>query len=146
LEEDDNLQDKWAAFLANAAAGYKDEIHPSFVELLKQISAFEAQFLDALFSLRHHHGPRGEGKLGDDQVIAAMFPALKDELSTKARTMKEVEIRRRFQNTGLNLNLDRLGLVKVERMHETVYWYEMTRFGVMFVNACQCPKKESESA
>jgi hypothetical protein len=141
LEEDDALQDKWAALLANAA-GHEDAIHPSFVEVLKQISALEAQFLDALFSLRHHNGPRGEGKLGDDQVITAMYPALKNELSTKERRVKDAHTRRKFQETGLNFNLERLGLVKLERMHETALWYEMTQFGAMFVGACQSPKKE----
>lgn len=146
LEEDDLLQDKWAALLANAATGHEDEIHPSFVEVLKQVSSLEALFLDTLFSLRHHKGPRGEGKLGDDQLITGMFPALKNELSTKTQRAKVADIRRKFDETGLNLNLDRLGLVKVEKLSAEVFWYEMTRFGVRFITACQSPKKEATTS
>jgi hypothetical protein len=146
LEEDDLLQDKWAALLANAANGHEDAVHPSFVEVLKQISALEAHFLDALYSLRLHKGPRGEGKLGDDQVITAMFTDLKNELSTKTQRAKVADMRIKFDEAGLNLNLDRLGLVKAERLGAEVFWYEMTRFGTRFVAACQSPKKENKAS
>lgn len=146
LEEDDLLQDKWAALLANAAAGHEDEIHPSFVQVLKQVSALEAHFLDVLFSLRHHRGPRGEGRLDDGQVITGMFPALKNELSTKMQRVKVADIRHKFDEAGLNLNLDRLGVVKVEKLGAEVFWYEMTRFGLRFVGACQSPKKEATAS
>jgi hypothetical protein len=138
LEEDDPLQDKWAALLANAAS--RDGIHPSFVEVLKQISALEAQFLDALFDLRHHNGIRGE-KVDDSTVITLMFPHLRNDLSTKVQRANIEEIRKRFDNVGLNLNLDRMGLIKVEKM--PVRWYEFTQFGKMFVGACQYPKKKA---
>src|SRR5258708_2520216 len=140
LEEDDILQDKWAALLANVATGNEERIHPSFIEVLKQISALEAQFLDCLYSKRSQHGPRGEGKLDDDQIVTAMFPNVKEELSTKARREQVSLVRHRFETAGLHVNLDRLGLVQIERMKE-VFWYEMTTFGRMFVSACQAPKK-----
>ena len=44
VEDDDDLQDRWAALLAKAASG-DDGIPPAFPELLKQISAREARLL-----------------------------------------------------------------------------------------------------
>jgi len=139
LEEDDILQDKWAALLANAVTGNEERVHPSSIEVLKQISALEAQFLDCLYSKRNQDGPRGKGKLGDDQIVTSMFPKVKEELSTKAQREQVSFVRHRFEAAGLHVNLDRLGLVKIERMKEA-FWYEMTPFGKMFVRACQSPK------
>ncbi len=46
IEEDDSLQQKWAALLANAANPRPHvEVTPAFVELLKQISPLEAKLL-----------------------------------------------------------------------------------------------------
>jgi len=47
LEEDNLLQDKWAALLANAAAD-DQSVHPSFAEILKQLTPLEVLFLEAL--------------------------------------------------------------------------------------------------
>jgi hypothetical protein len=145
LEEDDTLQYKWAALVANAAEERQDGVHPAFVEVLKQISALEAQFLDVLFSLRDHDSSRGKGKIGDNEIIIAMFPALNDELSTTTQRVKVADLRRTFDEAGLNLNLDRLGLVKVERLSSEVFWYDITRFGAKFVAGCQCRKKETRA-
>jgi hypothetical protein len=141
LEEDDILQDKWAALLSRAASGDNDAVHPSFIEILKQISALEAQFLDALYSLRDDDGPRGKGKVDDRQVITIMFPALKNELSTREQREQIAYLLSRFDESGLHLNLDRIGLVKIERLKADVFWYEMTRFGRRFVETCQSPKR-----
>lgn len=48
LEEDDSLQDKWAALLANSCKE-GNEVLPSFPEILKQITPAEAQFLDSAY-------------------------------------------------------------------------------------------------
>lgn len=141
IEEDDTLQDKWAALLANAATEREDAIHPSFIEVLKQISATEAQFLDSLFLLRDDKGPRGKGKVFDEQIIIGMFPALRDELSTKVQREKVSQIRGGFLKAGLHLNLRRLELADHDLKTQNGYWYEMTEFGAMFVEACQSPKQ-----
>ena len=48
LEEDDSLQDKWAALLANSCKE-GNEVLPSFPEILKQITPVEAKFLDSAY-------------------------------------------------------------------------------------------------
>jgi len=50
LEEDDQLQERWAALLANAADPQRDfEVPPAFPEILKQLTSYEARILDALY-------------------------------------------------------------------------------------------------
>lgn len=47
IEENDCLQDRWAAMLADASVNR--EIHPSFPEILKQLSEKEVAYLDACY-------------------------------------------------------------------------------------------------
>jgi abortive infection alpha-like protein len=145
LEENDSLQDKWAALLATAASADEDEqVHPSFVEVLKQLSALDSQFLDCIFSKRHQKGPRGQGKVYDQEVIEAMFPELIEVKDRDVHRLHVSAIRKQFEVSGLHVNLERLGLVKIERIKE-VFWYEITRFGKVFVGACESPKKAQTS-
>lgn len=52
LEDDGNMQEKWAALLANAADPKKsDDIHSSYIEILKQLTPIEAKILDDYYSL-----------------------------------------------------------------------------------------------
>ena len=47
LEDDEDIQKGWAALLADAAnADGKVEVKPTFLEILKQLSASEARLLD----------------------------------------------------------------------------------------------------
>ena len=47
LEEDDNLQEKWANMLANAISG-KKTINPNFVSILSELSPLEVSLLDQI--------------------------------------------------------------------------------------------------
>jgi hypothetical protein len=50
LEEDDYMQNKWASLLANASnPNYKEEIKPSYAEILKELSSTEVKLLDEMF-------------------------------------------------------------------------------------------------
>lgn len=52
LEDDDGLQDRWAVLLVNAAnASFDTEIGRSFLVILEQMTALEAQILDVLYEL-----------------------------------------------------------------------------------------------
>lgn len=51
LEENDGLQDVWARLLANAADPSRpDSIPPAFPEILRQLSALDAMFLEHLYA------------------------------------------------------------------------------------------------
>lgn len=50
LEEEESMQNKWAALIANASASHNSEsVKPSFPEILKELSPVEASLLDKLF-------------------------------------------------------------------------------------------------
>ncbi|TKR53663.1 DUF4393 domain-containing protein [Allopusillimonas ginsengisoli] len=52
LEENDDLQDRWAALLVNAAnANFHSEVRRSYVAILEQLEPLDASILDALYSL-----------------------------------------------------------------------------------------------
>ena len=45
VEEEDELQDLWAALLASAADSRQPEVHPSFPDILHQLTARDARLL-----------------------------------------------------------------------------------------------------
>jgi hypothetical protein len=48
LEDDEDLHDRWANLLANAAA-FDGRVHPSFTQILQGLTGSEAKFLDAIY-------------------------------------------------------------------------------------------------
>ena len=48
IEDDDDMQTRWAALLANEATNV-GSVHPSFVEILKQMAPDDARLLDKLY-------------------------------------------------------------------------------------------------
>ncbi|MFO3723932.1 Abi-alpha family protein [Pseudomonas sp. HLMP] len=52
LEEDDDIQDRWAALLVNAAnENFDGEIRRSYTVILEQLTSLDARVLDAIYSL-----------------------------------------------------------------------------------------------
>lgn len=52
LEENDDLQDRWAALLVNAAnANFRSEVRRSYGVILEQLTPLDVQILDVLYSL-----------------------------------------------------------------------------------------------
>ena len=49
IEDDEDLHSRWAALLANAAA-CPNTVHPSFIELLRQLTPDDAHLLDKLYN------------------------------------------------------------------------------------------------
>jgi len=48
IQDDEDLHTRWAALLANAAASTK-LVHPSYIEILKQLAPEDAALLDKLY-------------------------------------------------------------------------------------------------
>jgi hypothetical protein len=52
LEDDDELQDRWAALLVNAAnAEFDGEVRRSYAVILEQLTRLDAQILEAIYAL-----------------------------------------------------------------------------------------------
>jgi len=51
MEEDNDLQDRWATLLANAADAAFPPVPRAYVSILEDLSPFDAQILDRLYSI-----------------------------------------------------------------------------------------------
>lgn len=151
LQEDEELQDRWACLLANAARpGRADDVLPSFVEVLKQLSPFEAQCLKKLIEeVGRDEGRRQRLNLnfGQEHQIA---PLMMGSPVTLAGGGGNPEGLRRFR-LALS-SLLRLGLIerRVKQPHGPMglplnptdlleeYW--LTEFGHRFLRVCEPPR------
>jgi hypothetical protein len=54
IEDDDEMQTRWAALLANEALA-TGSVHPSFIDILKQLAPEDARLLDKVFDWSEAH-------------------------------------------------------------------------------------------
>lgn len=143
VENDEDLHSRWAALLANAAAR-SNSVHPSFIEILRQLTPEDAQLLDKLY--------------------ASCESGRTNKVTPWVNSISYAERERRIA-AGENLeesfeNLIRLGLVqsdyqvddrstkvKVRGRSAKVdaklkSHYELVEFAFRFVRACRAPKAE----
>jgi Abortive infection alpha len=147
LEEDvdDEMQERWAALLANAAAAEDTpEVLPSFAPMLSEITAPEAKMLEGLAGLRRpqwSHMPT----LDLTEFMAFAGYDWRSDQGRETSTRDRYEV---FVN-----NLERLRLIEVDResrisdlqreltgspmMHRTKV--QLTALGAAFVDACTTP-------
>lgn len=141
LEEDEDLQSRWAALLTNAAnPDTQNGVLPSFPDILGQLTAFEAQFLDRVYD-----------EIAKDEVEAErMHEQFKLGPPSLANLPTECHIRSETLEIASAIvlgNLDRLGLVKESPVSEDVFDkalvpFRLTAFGRAFVWACRAPKSK----
>jgi hypothetical protein len=129
IEDDDEMQTRWAALLANEATSV-GSVHPSFIDILKQLTPADARLLDDLCDWCEQKKTR---KL----VLGNLFT--------------NPELRKLIDGNGKSLdNLVRLGLIQTDyEMREQPYelgrptqlesWYELSDFAIRFVLACRAP-------
>ncbi|WP_237886119.1 Abi-alpha family protein [Pseudomonas sp. PGPR40] len=132
LEEDDFLQDRWAALLVNAAnADFRGEVRRSHTVILEQLTHLDAQILDALFALPFE-------QCQHDGIITAQLP-------TYARVTgeREQEFPLPSEEVVLSLsNLTRLGCIRPMMTWgggESYGRVNPTIAGKAFVEACSAP-------
>ena len=130
LEEDDDLQDRWAVLLVNAAnASFGIEIRRSYVNILEQLNTLEVKVLDTLYSLPFEQSQHAG-------IITADLPH-----SARIAQEKETGTIQPSEVLVLALsNLARLGCIRptmtwgggenFERVNPTI-------LGRSFVNACR---------
>lgn len=132
LEEDENMQNKWAALLANAAAN-NENVRPSFIDILKQLNHQEALILDALYN----HASQ-ETNYEERQIMQF----------SKEKVQQNFKIADKTIDVILD-NLFRLNLCRPPGSHhgaklgkypfalQTNEIFELTPLGYTFVNACK---------
>jgi hypothetical protein len=130
IEDDDEMQTRWAALLANEATS-GGSVHPSFIDILKQLTPVDARLLADLCDWCEQKKTL--------KLILGNF-------------LTNPELRKLFDANHESLdNLVRLGLLQTDyEMREQPYelgrpaqlesWYELSDFTVRFVQACRGPK------
>src|SRR5262249_8658987 len=136
LEEDDELQDRWANLLSNAAdPNYNGLISTAFPDILRQISKDEALFLEDMHKRDNSRHPAEE------------FAELVKFLLKNSRVI----IRYVYED-----NVRRFGVIEQidfeKEPHRAAYSttlsgfqeprkWKLTAFGIAFIDACTTPKK-----
>jgi Abortive infection alpha len=143
-EETDDLQDRWAAMIANAAINRP--VHPSFPEILKQLSEREAFYLDACYvHIKGRHqveasrGNRpGDKKRRYDELENEFFLRLARcvDLVTDDPEEAREKLMRLRRNSQLQDNVVRLGLMQAPTQDLN---HRLTDFGISFVQMCRPP-------
>jgi hypothetical protein len=142
FEEDNELQDRWAALLANAAATPTD-IHPAYIEILKQLSSTEVLLLEIL----HKKGSPKSGTYDFYKELAARLDVehLSSDVQSPVPTVAE-EVDNRLDRLGVVGNLTRLGCISVEGIRHGPTYYSLTTFGKNFCRACSPPQASQKNA
>jgi hypothetical protein len=134
LEDDDNMQDRWAALLVNAAnADFHLEIRRAYLDILEQISPLDAKILDLIYELPFH-------EMQHNGVLTAALPSsvrvAPEDLGDPTDPPEEVAL-------ALG-NLIRVGCLKASTTWgggEVLSRVNPTLLGQAFVFACRLPTK-----
>lgn len=137
LEEDDLLQDRWAALLVNAAnASFDGEIRRSYMSILEQLTPLDARILDVIYA-----APLDEKY---DGLVTAHLP---DRTYLPEAEADESALPSESVVISLS-NLSRLGCLRLpgtwgggesfRRVHTTIA-------GRSFMRACQVPESTTDA-
>lgn len=162
LEGDEDLHDRWANLLANAAnPDIDDEVLPAFSGVLRDLLPYEVRILDRIYEFALHVEPgrflefnRDLGDYGD--IIDKFIP----EGFLPEGDIEEEEDRSAPLGNKLLLifnNFIRLGIIEEHTFtkmsttyvpgerFETETRCELTTFGFIFLKACHNPRKKTGS-
>lgn len=129
VEDDDELQDRWANLLSNAADPRHDaEVLPAFPDILRQLSTPEATFLDELFEVS-----TDQNRFASAPIEIA--PILFENLHRLGLVIREHE---RTVPTAAMLDARALTISMGQTPQELCFLSEL---GTAFVAACRAPKR-----
>jgi hypothetical protein len=128
IEDDEDLHTKWSALLANAASS-PGKVHPSYIEILKQLTPDDARFLDKLYTATNDkkHRYLNQLLLGEDQH-GVPFQNL----------MRLGLIQITYGVDGMKVNMRYGDDPYVSGDMDEDHW--LTDFTVSFIEACRAPK------
>ncbi len=131
------MQTRWAALLANEATKV-GSVHPSFIDILRQLAPDDARLLDKLCDaceLQKSRKVGPTGKYSSDLEMGRILESHENSLENLVRlgliqSEYEIEDRNKWAERGqpflppTDLNS----------------WYELSDFAVRFVQACRAPR------
>jgi hypothetical protein len=141
LEDDEDLHDRWANLLANAA--HRGTIPPAFPEILRQLTGNEAQLLDTFYDyiMTHQIPPAAHA-----ENSLRGFPDFR-QITLSYRATDTLEARLQLDNCMrlglLSRKLGTLGVVGGPNppVTEDSYPLALTALGITFISACRRPSK-----
>ena len=140
LEQDEDLHTMWANLLANAANPSTDPDltgWPAFLEVLKQLSPYEARFLERLYGRALRYGRaifQQEFYLGTDQDLAA-YTGDPIEAHVSGGWMKLHLLLDNVERLGIVARRRRIARFESPTNPEPDYY--LTAFGYRFLLACR---------
>jgi hypothetical protein len=144
LEDDENLYTRWITLLANAATDCGVEVLPCFPDILKQLTAEEAQFLDSAYNETTIGAEKRRTEVLANNPTVKMNGELAGSLGISGRILNSV-------NPVMIDNLERLRLVtrnmvplsvddKVHHTFPPANHLYVSELGKAFVRACREPE------
>jgi Abortive infection alpha len=155
VEDNDDLQERWAGLLASASQE-ADSLSPSFIETLKQLTPSEAKHYDHIFV---EVSKLYKGNLtGDDpiphQAFTDAWKAPKGVVETYERLglvrrdydveVKSGSWRITYDVKNLKSTVEEIENALDEMEAEVRYRHFCTAYGLSFLNACRGPRKQKQ--
>lgn len=132
LEDDDSLQDKWAAMLANAATQNRT-VMPLFPALLKELSTIEVTILDSLYNL--HAQATSQPVQFDKKKIAMVYKIDPSDMDVIVENLFRLNICSSPGSVGALIG-DYPFSVHTNEI------FELTALGIAFIEACKYVKSK----
>lgn len=140
IEADDAMQSRWAALLANEAVS-TDSVHPSYVEILKQMSPADARLLDKLYDWCKAR-----------ETIKLWSWSSEPNLDDQENNTLQNLFRFNFVESTYELVPGEQGIHMVSGKPHIVgrdpslnEHYTLTGLALQFVEACRAPRSESKT-
>ncbi|MBI3049124.1 MAG: DUF4393 domain-containing protein [Acidobacteria bacterium] len=145
LEEDDDLQDRWAMLLANAAAGNERiTILPGYIDILRQLTPTHAAVLDMLYAAHGDSISLQPEPVADEyewrgyqptpaETIIDRFSLPKRQYNVLASDLHRLQVIDGDRWGGGSVDAGPSGPTSYESIH-------ITPLGRAFVRACTPPK------
>lgn len=133
IEDDDEMQTRWAALIANEATDV-GSVHPSYIDILRQLAPDDARLLDKLCdwcerykTRRIPHGLAFDERAREMETILSSHGDSLENLVRLGLVQSEYEMKDRSFEIG-------------ERQPGLDSWYELSDFALRFVRACRAPR------
>jgi hypothetical protein len=151
VEDNDDLQERWAGLLASASQE-SDSLSPSFVETLKQLTPREAKHLDYVFA----ESSKGQKKrpTKDDQIPYRVLTAAAAAPAGALETYERLGLIRRdyavsldnrasgFNSKNLEAALSDIESALDSLDAEVKHAFCFTAYALSFFRACRGPRKQ----
>jgi hypothetical protein len=135
VEEDDELQDRWAALLVNCSQA-NDDFMPAAPEILKQLNAYEVLLLQMCYEFVsiNAHGHPALAKKPLNEVYQKWFTVLVEKYGFMRFSGS---LGHAYRQAAMMDNLKRLGLLELKPAGDGESNIHLTMLGFRFIELCQ---------